>query len=87
MSEVHVIGLGQPIVDLSVNVSDEFLKQNFLQKNNAIRANEEHENLFKTLWGQDESTFIPGGSTTNTLRILSQLLKHTNKLVGCIGKL
>ena len=86
MDSILIIGLGQPMVDLIGEVSEEFLEKYNLEKNSAIRADDSHHLLFQAMKKHPDIKYTPGGSTTNTLRITSNLMKKTGKQVGCIGK-
>jgi adenosine kinase len=86
MEHIFLIGLGQPMIDLINEVSEKILKEHSLEKNNAIRAQESHNSLFSEIKKDDNTKYVPGGSTTNTLRVASKILKRSNKNVGCIGK-
>ena len=86
MANIFLIGLGQPMIDLIIDVSEEILEEHSLEKNNTIRAQESHNSLFSEIRKDDNTKYVPGGSTTNTLRIASKLLKRSNQNVGCIGK-
>ena len=87
MEHIFVIGLGQPMIDLIIEVSEEILEEHSLEKNNAIRVQESHNSLFSEIRKDDNTKYVPGGSTTNTMRIASKLLKKSNQNVGCIGKI
>ena len=86
MDRIYIIGLGQPMIDVVKDVSEDILEANHLEKNNAIRANTSHCELFSEVREDESTNFIPGGSTTNTLKVASKLLNKSNKKVGCIGK-
>ena len=86
MTSIEIIGLGQPMMDLVKDVSEEVLHANNLEKNNAIRADASHSELFSKVGGDQSTEYIPGGSTTNTMKVASKLLQKTDKKVGCIGK-
>lgn len=63
------MGLGNPLLDISANVDEDFLKKYDLQPNDAILADEKHKPLYDELIEQYKAEFIAGGSVQNTLRI------------------
>lgn len=88
LREGIVLGLCNPLLDLSTNVEKSFLEKFDLKPNAAILADDE---LMKKISGElDESKieYIPGGSAQNTLRILSWILKFPSvaTFMGCTGK-
>lgn len=91
MSELReglVLGLCNPLLDISTNVDQTFLDKFDLKPNAAILA--EDELMAKISGDLDPSKieYIPGGSAQNTLRTLSWILKFPNcaTFMGCTGK-
>ena len=89
MDRMSVIGLGQPMLDLVCEVPEWFLERHNLEKNSAVRTDALHsgETIFSLVRQNTDTKYVPGGSTTNTLKIASKLLRKSNRTVGCIGKL
>ena len=86
MDRIYIIGLGQPIMDLVKEVSEDFLEEHQLENNSAIRVEVGHEKMFAKIREDQGTIFVPGGSTTNTMKIVSKLLQKNDRKVGCIGK-
>ena len=68
---IDLIGLGNAIVDIIVNVEDEFLEINNLQKGSMNLINENESKLF--LKNCKVVKQISGGSSANTVVCLAQL--------------
>jgi len=75
---LKVIGIGNPILDLTIHVEKELVLKHGLKENNAIMADGDtnlmsiiHE--FKQL---KECKRSPGGATQNTMRQLAKVLRN-----------
>lgn len=78
-----IIGIGAPLCDQIVHVSDEFLKEIHAQKGEMVVI--EHSELKELLAKVSTSPIIvPGGSAVNVIKGLAQL-RHPCALVGNIG--
>lgn len=64
-----MLGIGNPLLDISANVDEDFLKKYELKANNAILANEKHKPLYDELIEQYKAEFIAGGAVQNTMRV------------------
>jgi len=64
-----VVGLGNPLLDISANVDEDFLSKYDLKPNNAILAEEKHKPLYDEMVKKYRVDYIPGGATQNTLRV------------------
>jgi sugar/nucleoside kinase (ribokinase family) len=64
-----VVGLGNPLLDISANVDEDFLSKYDLKPNNAILAEEKHKPLYDEMVQKYKVDYIPGGATQNTLRV------------------
>jgi len=64
-----VVGLGNPLLDISANVDEDFLSKYDLKPNNAILAEEKHKPLYDEMVKKYKVDYIPGGATQNTLRV------------------
>jgi adenosine kinase len=64
-----IVGLGNPLLDISTEVSDELLQRYELSMNNAILAEEKHLPLFQELVQNYQCDFIAGGATQNAIRV------------------
>lgn len=84
---VKVLGIGNPILDISANVDDELLKKYELKMGNAILADaEKHLPLYPELQAKDDVEYIAGGSTLNTIRV-AQWMSQTQGFGGYIGSI
>eukprot|EP01134_Creolimax_fragrantissima_P003362 CFRG3362T1 len=83
---VKIIGFGNPLLDISANVTEDFLKKYELEDNNAILAEDKHLPMYEEL-RKFNAEYIPGGATQNTIRVTQWILqdKHTCSMVGCVG--
>ena len=69
-----MIAIGNPIVDISNNVSDEVIEKYKLRWGETIFANESNVGFFDELQKDKNVKYIPGGSIKNTLRTTSWCL-------------
>ena len=82
---VRVVGLSQPVLDLSVRVSHQFLTRHQLAVNQSYRLEEGEEDVMFTEVRQMAGvSFSAGGSTNNTLRTASILLAKRGQ-EGVVG--
>ena len=89
-----MIAIGNPIVDISANVTDEIIQKCKLVWGETIFANESNVGFFDELQKNKDVKYIPGGSIQNTLRTTSWCLKMdpNNKgiykitMLGATGK-
>ncbi len=63
-----ILGIENPLLDISANVEEDVYKRYGLPLDATILAEEKHLPLFKELKEKHKPTYIPGGSTQNTLR-------------------
>jgi adenosine kinase len=68
-STKYIIGLGNPIVDISATSDEASLKKFGLAFGGTVFRNDENEGFFDVLEAQPDVTYIPGGSVTNSIRI------------------
>lgn len=82
-----LVGCGNPLLDISATVDDNFLQKYDLKPNDAILAAEKHMPLYKELVEKYNAEFIAGGSVQNSLRVCQWMLQRPNTAVffGCIG--
>ena len=83
-----VIGMCNPLLDISATVDQAFLDKYNLLKNNAILAEKEHLPIYEELFNQCEVECIAGGSGQNALKVAQRVLRKPNVTVfmGCVGK-
>jgi adenosine kinase len=70
-----VVGLGNPLLDISANVEEEFLSKYDLKPNNAILADEKHKPLYDEMIKKYKVDYSPGGATQNTLRVAQVIVR------------
>lgn len=83
---VQLLGICNPILDITATVPPEFLAKYHLKENDAILASEEHQDLGQEVLSSFPVQFSAGGSGQNTLRTAQFFLpKGSAAYVGCIG--
>ncbi|CAN6484672.1 unnamed protein product [Victoria cruziana] len=83
-----LLGMGNPLLDISAVVDDDFLKKYDIKPNNAILAEEKHFPMYEELAAKDNVEYIAGGATQNSIRVAQWMLQipGTTSYMGCIGK-
>lgn len=64
-----LLGIGNPLLDISATVEESFLEKYDLKLNDAILATEKHKNLYSDLTECYDAEFIAGGAVQNTMRV------------------
>lgn len=87
LRESQLIGIGNPLLDISAAVDEDLLKKYDLHPDDAIMAEPKHMSLYRELVQQYNAEFIAGGSAQNTLRVAQWILKKPNVCTyfGCVG--
>lgn len=82
-----LLGIGNPLLDLTVNGAVELLKKYNLDENNAIIAEEKQLPLYNELMENYKLEFTAGGSVQNSLRVCQWILKKPQVCVfmGSVG--
>ncbi|XP_076381432.1 uncharacterized protein LOC117226012 isoform X3 [Megalopta genalis] len=82
-----LLGLGNPLLDISATVDNDFLKKYDLKSNNAILAEEKHKPMYEELIERYKADFIAGGSVQNTMRVAQWFLDKPKiaTYMGCVG--
>lgn len=86
--EVAVLGMGNPLLDISAEVDVDMLKKYGLEANNAVLADEEkHKPLFEELVKLPNVQYIAGGATQNSIRVAQWMLQTAGATayMGCVG--
>lgn len=81
--------MGNPLLDISATVGQDFLDKYGVEMDSAILAEEKHQPLFKELVDKYDPKYIAGGATQNTIRVAQWMMskeqpKHT-AFMGCVG--
>lgn len=82
---VSVLGLGNPLLDISSAVDDNFMKKYDIKPDNAILAEAKHLPMYEELAKMPNVQYIGGGSTLNSMRVASWMNASVGYM-GCIGK-
>eukprot|EP00052_Salpingoeca_macrocollata_P004574 m.42107 g.42107 ORF g.42107 m.42107 type:complete len:344 (+) comp14305_c1_seq2:876-1907(+) len=84
-----LFGMGNPLLDISGTVDEDFIKKYNLKKNDAILADPAvHADLYSDLVKSFKVDYIAGGATQNSIRVAQWILNvpHAASFVGCVGK-
>lgn len=85
-----LVGLGNPLLDICANVTQEVLDQYTLKLDNAILAEDSHKPLYPQLLAQSDVELVAGGATLNAIRVAQWMLKakapSSTSFFGCIGE-
>ena len=55
-----LLGLGNPLLDITITENDKFLKKYGLEANNAIEADDSHHVMFDDIVNHHNPTYIAG---------------------------
>jgi len=82
-----LLGMGNPLLDISVNADKDFLDKYELAPNNAILAEDKHLPMYQEMVDSMSVEYIAGGATQNSIRVAQWLLGTPNatSYFGCIG--
>ena len=85
---VAILGMGNPLLDISVEVDQALMDEFGLENGGIILAEEKHQPLFPKLQGMAGVQYIAGGATQNTIRVAQWMLqaKGATAYMGCVGK-
>lgn len=85
-----IVGLGNPLLDISADVTPAFLEKYGLKLDNAILADESHAPMFEELVKEHQPVYVAGGATQNSIRVAQWMLNKHNKTAtsffGSVGK-
>lgn len=82
-----ILGIGNPLLDISAEVSQETLDRYGLVRGNAILAEAKHEALYEDLARLEQVKYVAGGATQNSIRVAQWMLQEPKMTayMGCIG--
>eukprot|EP00543_Licmophora_paradoxa_P002244 CAMPEP_0202449502 /NCGR_PEP_ID=MMETSP1360-20130828/8223_1 /ASSEMBLY_ACC=CAM_ASM_000848 /TAXON_ID=515479 /ORGANISM="Licmophora paradoxa, Strain CCMP2313" /LENGTH=343 /DNA_ID=CAMNT_0049067441 /DNA_START=15 /DNA_END=1046 /DNA_ORIENTATION=+ len=83
-----LMGMGNPLLDISANVEQDILDKYDVKLDTAILAEEKHLPIYKELMDKFNPSFIPGGATQNSIRVAQWMLqdkKNQTAYTGCVG--
>lgn len=83
-----LLGMGNPLLDISAVVDEEFLNKYDIKLNNAILAEEKHIPMYDEMSSKYKVDYIAGGSTQNSIRVAQWMLQKpgATSYIGCVGK-
>jgi len=83
-----ILGMGNPLLDISAEVTQELFDKYGLLPGNAILAEERHMPLYEELAAKNDVKYIAGGATQNSIRVAQWMLQESGMTayMGCIGK-
>jgi len=81
-----LLGMGNPLLDISSTVPVSMLEKHNLKSNDAILT--EDEAIFNDLKNDCKVDYIAGGATQNSIRVAQWILGHRNATAyfGCVGQ-
>jgi len=87
IQEGILLGMGNPLLDISARCDAEILNEYGLEPDNAILAEDKHLPLYQKLAEMSSVEFVPGGATLNTMRVGQWLFQKANifSYFGSIG--
>uniref|UniRef100_A0A6N2MGN3 Adenosine kinase n=1 Tax=Salix viminalis TaxID=40686 RepID=A0A6N2MGN3_SALVM len=87
-SEGILLGMGNPLLDISSVVDDDFLKKYDIKLNNAILAEDKHLPMYEEMASKGNVEYIAGGATQNSIRVAQWMLQIpcATSYMGSIGK-
>jgi len=85
VQEGMLLGMGNPLLDISATVKPELLAKHSLKSNDAILT--EDETIFNDLTSGYSVDYIAGGATQNSVRVAQWILRKANATAyfGCVG--
>jgi adenosine kinase len=82
-----LVALGNPLLDLQVNVDSEYLSKYDLKADDAILADEKHLPIYEEVLAMKDITLIAGGAAQNTARGAQYILPAQSVVYfGSVGK-
>lgn len=84
--EGAVLGICNPLLDISAEVPEELLNKYELKLNNAILAETKHMKLYEELIANYNVQYIAGGATQNSIRVCQWMSKpNSTAYMGAVG--
>lgn len=84
-----LLGMGNPLLDISANIEDNILDKYGLKMNNAILCEDKHKPIYGELKDNYKVEYIAGGATQNSIRVAQWMLQDhpgATSYIGCVGK-
>lgn len=88
LNENLLVGMGNPLLDITARVDKEFLAKYDMKDNDAILASEKHKNLYSEIVEKYPVEYTAGGSVQNALRVAQWLIEKpkVTTFFGCVGE-
>ncbi|KAK4345593.1 hypothetical protein RND71_035769 [Anisodus tanguticus] len=83
-----LLGMGNPLLDISAVIDQDFLNKYDIKPNNAILAEGKHLPMYEEMTSKYSVEFIAGGATQNSIRVAQWMLQipGATSYMGSIGK-
>jgi len=83
-----ILGMGNPLLDISDNVDKAMLDKYGLEAGGIILAEDKHQPLFAEMTKRPGVQYIAGGATQNSIRVAQWMLQTpgATAYMGCVGK-
>ncbi|GAV67875.1 PfkB domain-containing protein [Cephalotus follicularis] len=83
-----LLGMGNPLLDISSVVDEDFLQRYDIKLNNAILAEDKHIPMYEEMVSKYNVEYIAGGATQNSIRVAQWMLQipGATSYIGSIGK-
>ncbi|CAN4126146.1 unnamed protein product [Withania somnifera] len=83
-----LLGMGNPLLDISAVIDQDFLNKYDIKPNNAILAEDKHLPMYEEMTSKYNVEFIAGGATQNSIRVAQWMLQipGATSYIGSIGK-
>jgi len=83
-----ILGMGNPLLDISDNVDKAMLEKYGLEAGGIILAEDKHQPLFAEMAKRPGVQYIAGGATQNSIRVAQWMLQTAGATayMGCVGK-
>lgn len=80
--------MGNPLLDISLDVEQDMLDKYSVKLGNAILAEESHQPIYQELLDNGSAKFIAGGATLNSIRVAQWMLQATGSTAyfGSVGQ-
>merc|ERR1712066_973977 len=87
-SMAAILGMGNPLLDISDNVDKAMLEKYGLEPGGIILAEEKHQPLFPEMTKRPGVRYIAGGATQNSIRVAQWMLQApgSTAYMGCVGQ-
>jgi len=89
MASPQLLGMGNPLLDISADVGQDFLDKYGFKLNDAVLAEEKHQPCYQEIIDNFKPSYIAGGATQNSIRVCQWLLQSkagSTDFIGCVGK-